>query len=375
MSRKIILLKPTHDCNLNCDYCYDRKNRIKLGDIKMSDETINNIIEKVIPCYKELEIIWHGGEALMMGTDWIIEKSNLFKKTAEKYNNDLSISIQSNGILLTKENFNKLKENNISPSSSYDINDNKNRGKNLEIKKNIDDNNINFISVINYESSFKLIESYEKLKEKNKLCSFNIIFDYDFEKDFNILKNYVENWKKYLTYYFYDSSENSFEEREALDYFKAILGKNNLVCHHKNCIGSYFCIDPLGNIEHCDRGFSDKYKFGNINNLKISILEIYSSDKFLNFKKENNDYIEDCKKNCEVFELCKGGCPNERFFKNINKMEKDYYQCFIRKELYKHCFELIKNISKEEMLKINKHIFKEIWSDDYYSLERIRNEY
>ena len=56
-----VILKPTHRCNLNCSYCYDRYNREKDKTI-LSKENLVIALRKIAKEWDEFQAIWHGGE-------------------------------------------------------------------------------------------------------------------------------------------------------------------------------------------------------------------------------------------------------------------------------------------------------------------------
>jgi len=59
------IIKPTHECNLACKYCYI-EDSIKQG--KMNFKTLKNTIQQLLNLTKRdrINFIWHGGEPLLM---------------------------------------------------------------------------------------------------------------------------------------------------------------------------------------------------------------------------------------------------------------------------------------------------------------------
>ena len=65
MNRISVILKPTDACNIRCKHCYNSEK--KYGLKKLSIESTNFIMDKLFREFKEVNIIWHGGEPLLMG--------------------------------------------------------------------------------------------------------------------------------------------------------------------------------------------------------------------------------------------------------------------------------------------------------------------
>ena len=65
-----VILLPTSECNVACDYCFEHKEPHRLSSAllplltkRLLDHLENERIE-------ECEIYWQGGEAMIMGPDW-----------------------------------------------------------------------------------------------------------------------------------------------------------------------------------------------------------------------------------------------------------------------------------------------------------------
>ena len=95
------IVKPTHDCNLRCEYCYIEENAER-G--RMSSKTLLNTLDQVSEASgdEEAHFIWHGGEPLLMGLEFFKEIATLSDKLRKK-GKEISNSIQTNGTLVTEE--------------------------------------------------------------------------------------------------------------------------------------------------------------------------------------------------------------------------------------------------------------------------------
>ena len=120
------VLKVASRCNLNCSYCY----MYNLGDKSymnqpkfMSLNTITALAER-LHSYSEasgirhIQIIFHGGEPLLLGKDYYEQCLNLFREKAPLI--DFTFSIQTNGVTLDKDWYEWLTANSVRVGISID---------------------------------------------------------------------------------------------------------------------------------------------------------------------------------------------------------------------------------------------------------------
>lgn len=116
-------------CNLCCDYCYVFRHRdmswknlpahMDLATVQIfSDRLKEYLLETQI---KEVNIIYHGGEPLIIGPDRIIEFSDLITREIGNMAK-VNFSLQTNGTLLTRSFLEQCKGRNIGISLSFDGN-------------------------------------------------------------------------------------------------------------------------------------------------------------------------------------------------------------------------------------------------------------
>ena len=114
-SKKIsVIVKPTHDCNLGCRYCYidpDAEQGI------MSQKTLGRMVDQLATTHEEANFIWHGGEPFTMPLEFYREAvrlQNVYSGT--KFTN----GFQSNGTLITDEILDFCEENDFRIGFSLD---------------------------------------------------------------------------------------------------------------------------------------------------------------------------------------------------------------------------------------------------------------
>lgn len=115
-----LIVKLTNNCNLNCSYCYHRRDLSRDMQSSLRREEIEKMIARLLEHNeRHAEFIWHGGEPLLAGLDtfrFIVEKQ-------AQYNvNGLAIrnSVQTNGTLLTQEDIDFFNDNHFSVGISID---------------------------------------------------------------------------------------------------------------------------------------------------------------------------------------------------------------------------------------------------------------
>lgn len=109
-----ILILPTDACNMNCVYCFHKPYSHDFEKIEI--QTIQHLIDITAPYYDCVNIIWHGGEPLLMGLEFYKEVIDIQHRYDCKINN----SIQSNLTLLTPEMADFFAASNIGVSGSFD---------------------------------------------------------------------------------------------------------------------------------------------------------------------------------------------------------------------------------------------------------------
>lgn len=102
-----ITVAPTLACNLRCVYCYERA---VYADTTMSQEVERaflDYLEENSPVSGMLHLSWYGGEPLLCG-DAIVRISREAKRIADSKRTKFSLSMVTNGTLLTQYMLNEL---------------------------------------------------------------------------------------------------------------------------------------------------------------------------------------------------------------------------------------------------------------------------
>lgn len=343
-----LLILPTDACNMNCTYCFHRPYSCHFE--KISIQTIKHLLDITTPYYKRVNIIWHGGEPLLMGLDFYKEVVGIQKA----YDCRITNAIQSNLTLLTPEMADFFAENNISISGSFDgVCNEQLRGHSEEILAGrqlmLDrGKRCGLIMVVSGKNVDHLIESYYFFKDIGVNFSLNLYLE---QKDAprNELtldaETAADRLSKLFDCWVADSTGNIH-----ISYFRNILEflllRRKNVCSYTSCMGRWLGIHYDGAIGPCNRYFPEEYCFGNLLNYK-DIGEAFESNGFVRLMKKAIERRDKCK-NCDVFDFCSGGCNNAAL--NENGIDSNGgLSCQILLRVYQHIEAVVTSISSRQM--------------------------
>jgi uncharacterized protein len=106
-----LVVYPTFNCNMNCSYCFYKKNSSKY----ISVDKFREAFKKFLKISKNPSVVFLGGEPL-------INKEQLIKliRKIKKESNEIPVTVFTNGTLLEKKIIKFFKENNIKIVVSID---------------------------------------------------------------------------------------------------------------------------------------------------------------------------------------------------------------------------------------------------------------
>lgn len=341
----LLIIQGTPFCNINCSYCYlpDRSSTKKI-----SFDTIDKIIERLQETAylgKELTVVWHAGEPLVMPIRFYAET---FKKLKDRLPSvKVNHAIQSNGLLINEEWCKLFIEYDVKLGLSIDgpefLHDNyrvtrSGKGthkKVLEKIKILEKNNIDYhvISVVTEETLSHPEEFFnfflslginnlginiEEIEGENAESSLNL----------DILDKINKFWSELFKLQYVHMDKLIIREFNSA--FNKIIGnplsKDNLV---EETIPKSHLVEPLGIISiDADGNFStfspellgqkdEKFKdfiFGNVYTDKFD--SIFEKQNFQMAYNDIQQGIKMCEKTCEYFKFCGGGAPSNKFYEN-----------------------------------------------------------
>lgn len=341
MDNLSLLIKPTHKCNLNCWYCYNRQYEIKDD---MTLELVERAAHFAKNSAKHVIWTWHGGEPLLMPIEFYIEAERILRK----YDiND--VAIQSNGTLLDKLFIEKFKKWKWRFSMSFDgLSNDLSRGHTQKILNSLQlykesYHPIGIIKVVNQKNLHTLHEDYNYVKPYVNAFDFNLIFKTDKATSLSddYINQYLEQYTLLLNKWINDPNPIMIRNfGKFLDYF---LDNDGYLCSYRGgCFNHYLCVDPTGDLYPCDSWVPKEFCYGNIKEFE-NMDEIKRGKVFTKIKEVSKERMDYCK-NCEIFSLCNGGCLAVAIVESGgNRPDKNL--CNLRKKEISHFFNTIKNLN------------------------------
>ena len=343
-----VIVKITNGCNLNCSYCYHRRDKSRDFSCTMTNETLETMIRQLLEHNQDhIEFIWHGGEPLLVG----IDKYKFIVKKQEEYNiHGLKIknSIQTNGTLLNEEYINFFNENNfnigISIDGPFDMHAEK-RGTDkseyetiLTSLKQLNRYGCRFgtLCVVGKQHIGQAARILDLLNEHHILnvgflpclVESNGVVDHELTispKEYGqFLIDFFEAW--------IHSDIHGLRERNMDDCIRFYRGRPAQTCINANSCDHYLTIMPDGTIYLCDNFSSNEmHRVGHVSK---GFDDIEQSEAMVWLKQALEFVPETCAK-CKYYCGCHSGCKHRRWVRDPSMKQGQYY-CASTKMLYEH---------------------------------------
>lgn len=315
-----LIIAPTLQCNYKCIYCFEDNVSTKM----MGTNEIQKIIAFIVnyqnkyPNMHKLFIHWFGGEPLLAYEKVIAPLSDFLINVTKEKNIEYCSKITTNGYLLNErvitsiiekchvtnfqitfdgrsDNYHRMKrppidaykttKNNIILLSEYKEKSQKEDLK-IDIRVNVDKTNIDdaklFVQEVRQSQGYRNNLNFYLGRIRGMCDSFNIA---EFEQ--------------------YQNEFNSFLNKEPNFFNPKKIWCNQFTFNS-------FCVGPTGELYKCENDFGrDERVIGDL-----------STGLFYNKYLQNymNQPIADRCKECSIFPICLGGCPNFRFHSKSNDL-------------------------------------------------------
>jgi len=372
----LLIIQGTPFCNIDCKYCYlpDRTNKNRLS-ISTFKQIITRIFESDL-VRQDFTIVWHAGEPLVMPLQFYQEATNIIKE----YNTSrfkVKQNFQTNGILLTEEWCEFLKENtNVQISLSIDGPEHihnfqrvnrKGDGTFASVMRAVNllkSHEITF-SVISVITDYTLNfadEYYDFFKELNPVvlgANVEEIENNNFSSSLYSKNTTMDRYKEFLSnlYNLYVRDDRSLRIREfqqienfilRSNVFKNRLGQQTTPYRivSVDLHGNYSTLSPellsMKSIHYGD------FIFGNVFNL--SFADALKTEKFNRLYNDVLTGMVNCKNSCKYYNVCGGGVPSNKYSEKQSFMVTETNHCKFK---YQAPFEIILKKLEEEMSHIH----------------------
>lgn len=348
--RLTLIVKPTGQCNAKCIYCSAYKGNN--NSLKMSDNTLKLMFERVIDYCKEasikhIEIIWHGGEPLLMKPQFY-EKVYGYKSEFETNKITVKHSIQTNLLSFTDNYVPVFNALNMKISSSIDpisgvrlLGNNKDDYLKIWIEK--------FNEVVRYgfhvglicilhkkhinhlASIFQFFENLYALSDGKMGLRYNVLYFAGKAKQGDVyddLSITPEEWGNVLIQLWdrWNRSGRFMSGIQPLAELASLFESHNegrSCTYCTNCARGWLGIEENGYVYNCGRHMDSGKPFGNIYDASLTDILLNPSRTKL-FQRTDLLKKGECK-DCPIWEQCYGGCPDDGFLYSGSRMDKSIW--------------------------------------------------
>jgi uncharacterized protein len=356
-----LILLPTIDCNVACDYCFEDKARIQLSRQQLAGLTDAILDHMEARGTSRAELYWQGGEALMLGTAWFEHAFETMERAAAERGLSFHHSLQSNLIGYGPQ-WNPILRTMFGGSvgTSMDFPNHHRRLKNGSTERYTEvwlrsvqqareaGLKVGVIAVLHagsLEVGAREFLSFFAREAGIDDLQVNLPFPGGPGQGGDTLD--AEPLTRFLLELLDEWLETSFTTGFVLGPFDALLDtfagrQAQLPCiWQPNCANEFAAIDARGSVALCDCWVTSypAHRFGNVFGTK-KLSEMLGASParqaFLDRPKHLMDH-EDCS-SCEFLSLCHGGCPVRTFAAKGTILAKDPY-CEVYKALFARCRE------------------------------------
>lgn len=342
-----ILVLPTDACNMHCAYCFHVSHR--KDKEKMNFAIIKKLYDAASVDYTDINLIWHGGEPLLMGADFYRRAIEMQKEYPSVH---FKNNMQSNLTLITEDIIKCITDCHIRIGASFDgIKNEILRGNTDTILKNREmlkchGVDCGFIMVVSEKNIDNLIESYELFKEIRTGFSMNMYIGGNEPESNPFVPDVGRTVRKLIDFFEYWIQDVSC--RISVTNFERILfylttGQKN-VCKYSSCLGRWIAVRHDGELMPCNRYFPSEYSFGNLNDYE-RLSEAFLSKGFKKLISQSVIRRNKCRQ-CEIYDFCEGGCNNVALYEN-GVDNNGGRSCRILREVFKHIQQRFLQIQRE----------------------------
>jgi len=371
--KKTFIVKPTMDCNLRCEYCYEfRRNGECYAKQSLSSFDICSFMERVARVSPGAQILWllHGGEPLVKcNATYLSQFIERMRSVRDRFGVDYQLALQTNATLLTDEYVEVLVKN-------QDLLAERIVSVSIDGSREITDRARRFVDA---RSSFdQVMRGISSIKRFGlKFSTISVIGSHNVDKSadvYSFIRGLGGSLAKMIPCYNFDESGNceklgvlpteyahficdifdlwlrdlSYEKSDwfVIDPIATVLAKlsKSFVTwcefRQEKC-DNFLSVYPDGELWLCDaldhKTMRDFGYLGNFFTMSDSELRnaLERPCKLCKFSDFHASVMSDCDK-CGIYPLCQGGCLPTRYFMNqkSSKLAENY--CLGKRIMFDH---------------------------------------
>ncbi len=366
----LVYVNPTDRCNAACPYCY-LPSKVKSRGRDMSYEELRTVADKVFDFFTAKgikgSIIFHGSEPLL-------NKENIFK-IIEEYGGKLYFGIQTNGLLLTREDARFIKDRRVNLGISLDspvreINDElRGHGQYDKVLQDLkwlrDYRGLNVVTTVTTKNVDHLPKMVRFLRRHGvSLCLMNPVRGTR-PGGVDLRPHPLKLAEKFIQAV--EEAVKLTKEGKRIvvaDFANTLLGivapsARVMMCDISPCGGGrrFFSLTADGNAYPCGEFIGmEEFRGGNI--YRETVAEILSSESIRSVTRRSAENIPECS-SCVYRNVCGAPCPAEIYSTEGDMYSKSYY-CEFYKRVAEHAFKVI--YSGEADYVIKRSALREVYS-------------
>jgi len=323
-----LIMKATRRCNLRCVYCGDWQTT---SGSTMGFPVVARTIQRALREYARVEFIWHGGESALLPISFY-KKVMLMQGRFRRPDQVIGNTFQTNATLIDEEWARFLRDARFAVGFSIDgppevhnrtrpyINgmpsfDDVSRGMAILRQYGLLDS---CILVVGREvlalGADRVFDFFQQIGIRSYSCLAvkpTIRPGESGPKGYPTDSQGVSSFMCRLYDCWLEHGDREIRIRELAAIRDRLCGKEARVCNLSGaCIGRYFCVEPNGDVTHCDCFVGGQYPLGNI--MDSSFADMAASASMAKLLADNRRSLDLTRVRCGDFELTRGGCPHSR---------------------------------------------------------------
>ncbi|MCK4943168.1 MAG: anaerobic sulfatase maturase [Candidatus Aminicenantes bacterium] len=365
-----VFVKPTGAlCNLDCHYCYYlKKNRLypDTESFRMPEIILEEYIVQHIEASGEpvIRFSWHGGEPTLLGLDYFRKIVALQQKLLPG-NREIFNGIQTNGTLLDEEWCRFLAAEKFYVGLSLDgpreLHDRfrRSRAGKPSFAQTIRGYNrlqhhgvkIDILCVVNNYNVQYPEEIYRFFKQIGvQYVSFLPLVESEPERATGVSQRTVPS-KAFGDFLcsIYDEWVNQDIGKIKIQIFeeaaRTAFGLDHSLCIFRKTCGDIPVVEHNGDFYSCDHFVDVDHHLGNI--IEIPLGELLESPAQRAFGQAKLDRLPCYCQQCDVRDICNGGCPKNRFIKTPDGELGLNYLCQGYKRFFTHCKPFVDEVAAQ----------------------------
>lgn len=328
------MIKPASGlCNMRCRYCFyadEMENRGQASYGIMSEETLENVIRRVLDFAEgECTIAFQGGEPTLAGLDFF-RKCLDFEKKYNAKNVLISHALQTNGYVLDEKWCRFFAENSFliglsvdGIKATHDAYRKDVKGQDtyfrvLEAARRLEEagTEFNVLTVVNGRTAPKIRRIYEQYKKlgfswQQYIACLDPIWEKQGQQEYSLTPRAYGRFLIELFELWYLDLQKGEQPyiRQFENYIGILLGQHPEACEQRGVCSFQNIVEADGSVYPCDFYALDEYRLGNLNEDSFAVIEQRRRES--KFVESSANHTQECR-SCSYFAICRGGCRRHR---------------------------------------------------------------